>query len=80
MENIDFTQKQKQFLRELFIPLERKVNKAINFTKLSAITFLNLDRMINEVITNLEEKSNQSLVSKKTRQVVSESYEHLIRY
>ena len=88
-ENLDFSEKQKEFLRDLleqtFFPLERKVNKALNRYELISEHVLNLDRVINEAITRLEnslpatdEGKKQKLVSKKTRTVAQESREKLL--
>ena len=87
-ENLDFSEKQKEFLRDLlgetFLPLERKVNRALNRYDLVSEHVLNLDRVITEAITRLEnnlpvtnEGKKQKLVSNKTLAVAEESREKL---
>ena len=83
-ENLDFSEKQKEFLRGLltdtFLPLERSVNKALNRYELVSEHVLNLDRVINEAIKSIEDSlpatdkgRKQKLVSNKTREVAQES-------
>ncbi len=63
-ENLDFSEKQKEFLRDLlgetFLPLERRVNRALNRYDLVSEHVLNLDRVITEAITRLENNLNDS--------------------
>ncbi|MCY3552714.1 MAG: hypothetical protein OXH39_19835 [Candidatus Poribacteria bacterium] len=87
-ENLDFSEKQKEFLRglltETFSPLERSVNTALYRYELVSEHVLNLERVINEAIKSIEdnlpatkEGKKQKLVSNKTRAVARESRERL---